>query len=353
MDPTHLPPPRNIQHHIHLLPPATPVNVCPYRYPHFQKAEIEKQISAMLEENLIQPSHSPFSSPILLVKKKDGSWRCCVDYRALNAVTVKDRFPMPTIDELLDDLGRASWFFKLDLRQGFHQIRMVEDDVHKTAFRTHQGHYEFRVMPFGLCNAPSTFQAATNDTLIPFLRKYVAVFFDNILVYSSDLPSHLHHLDSVLATLSERQFLLRRSKCLFAQNQLNYLGHIISAKGIAPDLDKIAAMLEWPISVSPTALRGFMGLTGFYRKFIKGYAAIASPLTSLMRKDQFQWSPEAQQAFSTLQQAMVSAPVLATPDFSLPFIIETDASASAMGAVLIQTEHPIAIYSKVLCPRLQ
>lgn len=276
-----------------------------------------------------------------------------MDYRALNAVTVKDRFPMPTIDELLDDLGRASWFFKLDLRQGFHQIRMVEDDVHKTAFRTHQGHYEFRVMPFGLCNAPSTFQAATNDTLIPFLRKYVAVFFDNILVYSSDLPSHLHHLDSVLATLSERQFLLRRSKCLFAQNQLNYLGHIISAKGIAPDLDKIAAMLEWPISVSPTALRGFMGLTGFYRKFIKGYAAIASPLTSLMRKDQFQWSPEAQQAFSTLQQAMVSAPVLATPDFSLPFIIETDASASAMGAVLIQTEHPIAIYSKVLCPRLQ
>lgn len=201
---------------------------------------------------------------------------------------------MPTIDEFLDDLGQASWFSKLDLRQGFHQIRMVEDDIHKTAFQTHQGHYKFRVMPFGLCNAPSMFQAAMNDTLRPFLRKYVAVFFDDILVYSSDLPSHLTHLDSVLATLSERQFLLRRSKCLFAQNQLNYLGHIISDKGIAPDPDKVAAMLEWPLPSSPTALRGFLGLTRFYRKFIKGYASIASPLTSLLRKDQFSWSPKAQ-----------------------------------------------------------
>ena len=231
------------EHHIHLLPQTTPINVRPYRYPHFQKAEIEKQIAAMLVANLIQPSHSPFSSPILLVKKKDGSWRCCVDYQALNAVTIKDRFPMPTIDELLDDLGQAVWFSKLDLRQGFHQIRMAEEDIHKTAFRTHQGHYEFKVMPFGLCNAPSTFQAAMNDTLKPFLRKHVAVFFDDILVYSADLATHVSHLDSVLDTLSAQQFLLRRTKCLFAQTQLNYLGHVISSDGIAPDPEKISAML--------------------------------------------------------------------------------------------------------------
>ena len=307
----------------------------------------------MLEAGLIQPSHSPFSSPILLVKNKDGTWHCCMDYRALNATTVKDRFPMPTIDELLDDLGQASWFLKLDLRQGFHQIRMAKVDVHKMAFRTHQGHYKFKVMPFGLCNAPSTFEAAMNDALRPFLRKYVTVFFDDILIYSSNLDSHVTRLEVVLFTLSERNFLLRQSKCLFAQNQLNYLGHIISTQGVAPNPDKVAAMLAWPIPTSPTTLHDFLGLTSFYSKFIKRYAAIALPLTSLLRKDQFCWSPEAQQAFQHLKQVMTQAPILATPNFLLPFTIETDKSGYAKGVVLLQEDHPIAYYSKVLCPQLQ
>lgn len=220
---------------------------------------------------------------------------------------------MPTVDELLDDLGKASWFSKLDLRQGFHQIRMVDSDISKTAFRTHQGHYEFRVMPFGLCNAPSTFQSAMNDTLRPYLHKFVVVFFDDILVYSQDLHSHITHLDSILSTLLTHQFYLRESKCVFAQSRLNYLGHIISAEGIAPDPEKIQAMVDWPFPTSTTALRGFLGLTGFYRKFIKGYASIAAPLTSLLRKDQFNWSPEATSAFDHLKTQMTSAPVLATP----------------------------------------
>lgn len=286
------------------------------------------------------------------MKKKDGTWRFCVDYRALNAVTVKDRFPMPTIDELLDDLGPASWFTKLDLQQGFHQIRMNPMDTHKTAFRTHQGHYEYRVMPFGLCNAPSTFQATMNKLLQPFLRKFAAVFFDDILVYSKSLAEHIQHLEQIFHTLLQHQFYLKRPKCLFAQQQLEYLGHIISPHGIQVDPAKIQAMVDWPTPTSITALRGFLGLTGFYRKFIRNYASIPSPLTNLLKKDSFQWNTEAQQAFSSLKSAMTSAPILSSPNFSIPFDLDTDASGTAMGAVLMQHNHPIAFFSQKFCPRL-
>lgn len=302
--PTQLPPPRDTNHKIHLLPNSNPVNVHPYRYPHSQKCEIEKQVNEMLSSGMIQLSRIPFSSPVLLVKKKDGSWRFCVDYRALNSITIKDRFPMPTIDELLDELGNASWFSKLDLRQGFHQIRMDEDDIQKTAFRTHQGHYEYKVMPFGLCNAPSTFQATMNELLKPYLRRFVAVFFDDILVYSSSFDSHLNHLDCVFRVLLEGKFFLKDSKCLLAKRQLEYLGHIVSQKGVEPKPSKIRAMIEWPIPTNIKALRGFLGLTGFYRKFIKDYAKITAPLTALLRRDSFQWNPQAKQAFDALKKAM-------------------------------------------------
>lgn len=268
--PTSLPPPRPITHHIHLLPNTSPVNVRPYRYPHFQKAEIEKQVHEMLSLGLIQLSNNLFSSPVFLVKKKDGSWHFCVDYRALNAMTVKDRFPMPTIDELLDELGFASWFSKLDLRQGFHQISMAAANVAKTAFRTHQGHYEYKVMLFGLCNAPSTFQATMNELLKPFLHRFVTIFFDDILVYNASLEDYVSHLCQVFDCLSHAQFFLKESKCVFAQQHLAFLGHIISARGVAPDPSKIDVMVQWSVPTNTHSLRGFLGLTGFYYKFIKG-----------------------------------------------------------------------------------
>lgn len=250
-EPSTLPPRRLTDHTIPLLTNASPVNVRPYRYPHSQKLEIEAQVTKLLSTGWIQPSTSPFSSPVLLLKKKDGTWRMCVDYRALNALTVRDRFPLPTIDELLDELGHARIFSKLDLTSGFHQIRLASQDIHKTAFRTHDGHYEYRVMPFGLCNAPATFQATMNDIFRGLLRKTIIVFFDDILVFSNSMESHLLHLTQVFSILETHKFHLKASKCSFGESQVYYLGHIVAA-GTVPTLRKSKPFL---IGLRPKHLR--------------------------------------------------------------------------------------------------
>ncbi|RVW97716.1 Transposon Ty3-G Gag-Pol polyprotein [Vitis vinifera] len=327
-EPTGLPPVRDYDHQIDLKDEAGPINCRPYKYAAVQKDAIEKLIGEMLHAGVIRQSRSPYASPVVLVKKKDGSWRLCVDYRALNQVTVKDKFPLPVIEELLEELGGSTIFSKIDLRSGYWQIRMHEPDVPKTAFKTHEGHYEFLVMPFGLTNAPSTFQSLMNNIFQPYLRKFILVLRENLLYAKSN-------------------------KCFFGHSSIEYLGHVISSGGVYTDPQKVAAVRDWPTPITLKQLRGFLGLTGYYRRFVKDYGKIAKPLTDLLKKDAFHWTEGSNQAFMALKQAMITAPVLALPNFSKEFIIKTDASGQGIGAVLMQEGHPIAYISKALSDRFQ
>jgi hypothetical protein len=347
-EPQGLPPERANDHTIPLKQGSEPPRIRPYRIPHKQKDEMEKQIKELLANSVIRQSNSPYASPAILVRKKDGTWRLCIDYRKLNSQTIKDKFPIPVIEDLLDELNGAAFFSKLDLRSGYHQIRMRPEDIHKTAFRTYFGHFEYLVMPFGLTNAPATFQSLMNNVFAEYLRKFMLVFFDDILVYSKTKEEHLEHLNVVLTKLRAHNLFAKLKKCVFATKQVEYLGHVISEQGVGTDPKKIEAVKAWPLPTNITQLRGFLGLAGYYRRFVKDYGLICRPLHDLLKKDSFKWTTIQSVAFEQLKTSLVTAPVMALPNFQIPFTLETDASVTGLGAVLMQQGKPIAYFSNAL-----
>jgi hypothetical protein len=331
------PPEISCSHTIPLVPEARPVYIRSYRYTPLLKTEIENQVQEMLNAGLIQHSSSPFSSHVLLIKKKDSSYRFCIDYRHLNAITIKGQYPVPIIEEFLDELKGASWFSSMDLCAGFHQIPMHPNDCFKTAFQTHHGHYKFRVMSFGLTGTPRTFQKAMNSTLALLLSKCVLVFFDDILIYSQSLEDHVIHLGELPQLLRRDQWRVKMSKCTFATRAISYLGYVISSRGVSTYSDKISTVLNWLVPTGVKELNDFLGLVGYYRKFFKHFRMISRPLTDLLKKNvMFVWTSSHDTTFQTWKSALVQAPILALPDFSQPIYIETDACDYGVGAVLMQ-----------------
>ncbi|CAI7729085.1 unnamed protein product [Closterium sp. NIES-53] len=353
--PSSLPSRRAIDHRIILQPGAEPTVRATYRMSAAELKEVQKQLEELLEKGFISVSSSPYAAPILFVKKKDGSMRMCIDYRALNKITIKNRYPLPRVEELFDQLGEATIFSKLDLRSGYHQVRVADEDIEKTAFRTRYGHFEFLVLPFGQLNAPATFMSLMHSVFRDFLDRFVIIFIDDILIYIKSLKEHAEHLRQVFIRLREHRLFAKQSKCEFAKPSIPFLGHIISHNQLAMDPSKVQAIREWKEPTSIKEVQAFLDLANYYRKFIRHFAAITSPLSNLLRKSEpFHWDSDQQTAFNALKYALTSSPTLALPNPSLPYVIWTDASQVATGAILYQDQghglQPIAFESRKLKP---
>ncbi|XP_017416766.2 uncharacterized protein LOC108327584 [Vigna angularis] len=344
-----LPPPREVEFTIDLVTTAGPISIAPYRMAPAELTELKKQIEDLMDKKFIRPSASPWGAPVLLVKKKDGSSRLCIDYKQLNKLTIKNKYPLPRIDDLLDELHGASVVSKIDLHSGYHQIRVKEGDVQKTAFRSRYGHYEYVVMPFGVTNAPTIFMDYMNRIFRPYLDKFVVVFIDDILVYSKSYAEHEEHLRTVLSVLREKELYAKLSKCEFWMKEVQFLGHVVSAGGISVDPAKVRAVLDWESPRSVTEVRSFVGLAGYYRRLIEGFSKIVAPLIQLTRKDHpFAWTDRCESSFQELKQKLTSAPVLVIPDTAKPFEVYCDASHQGLGCVLMQEKKAVAYASRQL-----
>ncbi|KAK3548457.1 hypothetical protein QTP70_013156 [Hemibagrus guttatus] len=353
-----LPPHRPWDCAIDLLPgePVPRGRIYPLSVP--EEKAMEEYIKEALAQGYIRPSTSPAASSFFFVAKKDGGLRPCIDYRALNQITVKFRYPLPLVPAALEHLRGATIFMKLDLRSAYNLIRIREGDEWKTAFITPTGHYEYLVMPYGLANAPSVFQDFIHEVLREFLHRCVLVYIDDILIYSRSLAEHRQHVVEVLGCLREFQLFLKAEKCSFHQPSVQFLGYNISSSGIQIDEGKITAVRDWPAPATVKELQRFLGFANFYRRFISNYSSIADPLTNLLRNKpkSLLWSPAAEGAFNTLKRAFTTAPLLIHPDPDKPFVVEVDASTTGVGAVLSQQQgnpsrlHPCAFFSHKLNP---
>ncbi|GJX70773.1 putative nucleotidyltransferase, ribonuclease H [Tanacetum coccineum] len=320
-----LPPTRQVEFQIDLVPGAAPVARAPYRLAPSEMKELSEQLKELSDKGFIRPSSSPWGAPVLFVKKKDG------------------------IDDLFDQLQGSSVYSKIDLRSGYHQLRVREEDIPKTAFRTRYGHYEFQVMPFGLTNAPAVFMDLMNRVCKPYLDKFVIVFIDDILIYSKNKQEHKEHLKIILELLKKEELYAKFSKCEFWIPKVQFLGHVIDSEGIHVDPAKIESIKDWTSPKSPTEIRQFLGLAGYYRRFIEGFSKIAKPMTKLTQKKvKFEWGDKQEAAFQLLKQKLCSAPILALPEGSEDFIAYCDASKKGLGAVLMQREKVISYASRQL-----
>jgi predicted aspartyl protease len=332
---------------------AAPIRQQPRRVPLAKKEEADTEIKRMLSTGVIEPSKSPWAAPIVLVRKKDGSVRFCIDYRRLNDVTLKDSYPLPRIDDSLDALRGSTWFSTADLASGYWQIGMDPRDAEKTAFATTCGLYQFKVMPFGLCNAPRIFERMMEYLLAGLHWETCLIYLDDIIVFADTFEQHIERLGNVLTKVQGGGLKISPKKCHFFQTKVHFLGHVVSNQGIATDPEKVTAVKEWPTPKNVHEVRSFLGTCSYYRRFIQSFADIARPLHKLTEKTTpFVWSSNCEMAFKTLQLSLVTAPILGYPDMNDPFTLDTDASGFGIGAVLSQihegTERVVAYFSKTL-----
>ena len=321
---------------IEIVPRTVLVSRAPYKMAPAELKELKVQLQEFLDKGFVQPSVSPWGAPVLFVKKKDDTLWMCIDYRHINKVTVKNKYPLPRIEDLFDKFKEAGVFSKINLRSGYYQLRVKEVDVPKTAFRTRYGHYEFLVMLFGLTNASAAFMDLMNRVFHPYLDQFVVVFIDDILVYSKDAQEHEHHLWIVLQILREKQLFAKLSKYDYWLKEVSFLCHIVSTEGIRVDLVKIEAVMNWKPPRNVTEVRSFLGLAGYYQRFVQGFLVIASSVTRLLRKGvKFEWDDKCQSSFERLKEILVDAPMLIQLTSGREYTMYSDDLGIGLGCVLI------------------